>query len=165
MRDRAPGEGGSSGRSSHVSATEGVWVTWVGVTNLGASNRSGGSVERLTSRRAPDPGKPSWPRPRKRCGHPEKLAPRETSSGWNGARWIRLVLVDRRDCRRRQPTSLSCESRRRGAGVEARRSGLTRSSSFDEAAVEAGLVLLAREARQRASAAGKRPSRWPKTPR
>lgn len=64
-----------------------------------------------------------------------------------------------------RPPSLPCESRRRGAGVEARRSGLARSSSFDEAAVEAGLVLLAREARQRASAAGKRPSRWPKTPR
>jgi hypothetical protein len=49
--------------------------------------------------------------------------------------------------------------------VEARRSDLVKSPSFDEAAVEAGLVLLAREARQRASAAGKRPSRWPKRPR
>lgn len=49
--------------------------------------------------------------------------------------------------------------------VEARRSGLAKSPLFDEAVVEAGLVLLARGARQRASAADERPSRWPKTPR
>lgn len=48
---------------------------------------------------------------------------------------------------------------------EARRSGLARLPSFDEAAVEAGLVVLARGVRQRASAADERPSRWPKRPR
>jgi hypothetical protein len=59
----------------------------------------------------------------------------------------------------------ACESRLRGRAIEARRSGLAKAPSFDEAAVETGLVFLARGARQRASAAGTRPSRWPNTPR
>lgn len=57
------------------------------------------------------------------------------------------------------------ESVRRGLDTEARRSGLPTTSSFDEAAVEADLVLFPGRARQRASAAGTRPSPWPNTPR
>jgi hypothetical protein len=53
----------------------------------------------------------------------------------------------------------------RGTGIEARRSDSSRSTSFDEAAVQTGLVVPPQGARQRASAAGKRPSRWLKRPR
>lgn len=61
--------------------------------------------------------------------------------------------------------STPCESGRRGLDTEARRSGLPTTSSFDEATVKADLVLFPGRARQRASAAGTRPSPWPNTPR
>jgi len=41
---RAPGENGSSSRSSHAPATEGVRVTRIGVTNPGARNRHQGTL-------------------------------------------------------------------------------------------------------------------------
>lgn len=63
----------------------------------------------------------------------------------------------------RRPSSAS-ESCRKGHEVEARRSDSSISTSFDEAAVEAGRVLPSKGARQRASEAGTRPSRGPKTP-
>jgi hypothetical protein len=72
-------------------------------------------------------------------------------------------IVQIADVGARRP-SPSCESRWKGHGIDGRRSGPAKSPSFDEAAVEAGLVLPSKGARQRASAAGLRPSRWPNTP-
>jgi hypothetical protein len=56
------------------------------------------------------------------------------------------------------------ESGRRGLDTEARRSDQPTMSSFDEAAEEADLGALPEESTTRASAAGTRPSPWPKTP-
>jgi len=53
--------------------------------------------------------------------------------------------------------------RAEGSCAGGRRSGPKKSPSFDEAAVEAGLALPSKGARQRASEAGLRPSRWPNT--
>jgi len=53
---KASGKSGSSGLSRHAPATEGVRVTGIGVTNLGASNRIRGALGRRKSSRAPDQG-------------------------------------------------------------------------------------------------------------
>jgi hypothetical protein len=100
------------------------------------------------------------------AGHPESGSrgqPRRRRTGLGRSRscsWIVEIAGVGFRC-----PSTSCESGRRGLDTEARRSGPSTTSSFDEAAVKAGLVLFPGRARQRASAAGTRPSPWPNTPR
>ena len=82
--------------------------------------------------------------------------------GLGRSRWCSwIVEIAGVGARRPSPDS---ESSRKGHDVGARRSDPARSTSFDEAAVEKDRVLPPKGARQRASAAGTRPSRWPKTP-
>jgi len=59
--NHASGQMGSSSPSSHAPATEGVRATQVGVTNLGASNRAGGSRRWRKPPKAPDWRKLGWP--------------------------------------------------------------------------------------------------------
>jgi len=59
--NHASGQMGSSSLSGHAPATEGVRATQVGVTNLGASNRAGGSRRWRKPPKAPDWRKLGWP--------------------------------------------------------------------------------------------------------
>jgi hypothetical protein len=137
----------------------------VGVTNLGVNNHSEGCSIRRKPYRAPEPRKLGWSGPERDVATQEAHHEGNLGTRTNGAREIPVVLVNCRDCRRRRATlSPSCESRWKGHGVDGRRSGSIKSPSFDEAAVEANLAFPLKGARQRASAAGLRPSRWPNTP-
>lgn len=161
---------------------EGVRVTKVGVTNLGASNRAEGcwslrTPSKAPPAKAPDRGKLGWPglergratqrrssrgQPRRHPGQPGKSEAglgRSRSCSW----FVEIAGIGFR-CPSTFRESERSRKRVRGLDTEARRSGRSTTLSFDEAAAQAGLVLFQRRARQRASAAGTRPSPWPKTP-
>jgi len=122
-----PGEVGSSSRSSHAPATEGVRATRVGVTNLGASNRHRGELGRREPWRAPEPRKLGWSgleRGRATQGDSPRGQLRVRGTGFRRSRscsWIVEIAGFDVRC----PPSPG-ESRRRGLFVEARRSGLAK---------------------------------------
>jgi hypothetical protein len=106
-----------------------------------------------------------WP-PRR--PHREGNLEERAEMGLGRSRWCSWIApIADVGARRPSPPCESradCESSTEGDGIDGRRSDSMKSSSFDEAAVEAGRVLPSKGARQRASEAGLRPSRWPNTP-
>lgn len=76
----------------------------VGVTNLGVRNHGGACSIRRKPDRAPEPRKLGWPGPERDWVTQEAHPEGNLEARANGAREIPVVLVDRRDCRRRRAT-------------------------------------------------------------
>jgi len=118
------GKNGSSSRSSHAPATEGVRVTRIGVTNPGGEQSPSGGARGGESRIGPlNQGNPADRTPQgvrlpRTVGHEGNLGKRR-----HGAREIPVVLVDRGDCRHRRAAPFTGQrelpegARRRGQAL------------------------------------------------
>lgn len=117
-----------------------------------------GALGRRKPYRAPDPRKLGWSGPERGWATQKPYVEGNLGVQVNGAREIPVVLVDRRDCRRRRGVSTAMRKQAEGRGVDGRRPDSARPSTFDEAAVEAGLALPRKERdRGRQRLAGDRP--------